>query len=432
MTPRVPSALLLLALAGCGKGDASAQAASGGAADGRAATVSVRVARVETARAPRTTRVTGSFEAKDQAVVGAEVAGRIVEVGPEVGDTVEKGALLAKVDATDYELVRDQRARMMQESLTRLGLDRIPDGAVDFDRLPSVERARLEAANAKARHARALRLEGTPGALSPQDVGDLKVAWDVAESAVRAAQLQARTDLAQARTRAADLRLAEQNVRDTEHRVPDAAGAWVVAERRVAVGAYVAVGDPLYRLLDVDPLRLVVHVPERKMTGIEKGRPAAATVGASPEPVAGRVARVRPEVDVRSRTHEVEIEVDNPAGRLAVGAFAVVDVDVGEDPAVPVVPRSSVLSFAGVLKVVVPGKGGTSAERRVTLGRALGANVEIVDGLKAGDEYVVDPPKDIVSGTPIRVEGAPPAAPAAAPRVAPPPADPAKPAPRRP
>jgi Cu(I)/Ag(I) efflux system membrane fusion protein len=207
--------------------------------------------------------------------------------------------------------------------------------------------------------------------------------------------------------------VAEQQVRDTVHRLPDAAAGWVVAERRVAVGDYVTVGAPLYRLLDVDPLRLVVRVPESRMKGIEKGRRATVRVASVPDPVEGRVARVRPEVDLATRTHEVEIEVDNPAGRLAVGAFAIVDVDVGEDPAVAVVSRSSVLSFAGVQKVVVPGKDGKAAEKRVTLGRTLGSRVEVVDGLAPGDEYVVDPPKDLVAGTPIRVEGAPPAAPAA-------------------
>jgi multidrug efflux pump subunit AcrA (membrane-fusion protein) len=90
-----------------------------------------------------------------------------------------------------------------------------------------------------------------------------------------------------------------------------------------------------------------------------------------------------------------------------------VDVDVGEDLAVPVVPRSAVLSFAGVQKVVVPGKDGkTSAERRVSLGRVLGDRVEVLEGLKPGDVYVLDPPKDMVSGAPIRLEGPPPAAPA--------------------
>jgi RND family efflux transporter MFP subunit len=327
------------------------------------------------------------------------------------------------VDATDYVLVRDQRARFLVEVLTKLGLERLPEGEVDFEKLPSVERARLEAANAKAKHDRAVRLnERTPGTVSTQDLADLRLEWDVAESALRGVRLAARTDLAQARTRAAELAVAEQNVKDVEVRAPGSPDdRWLVAERRIAVGDYVSVGAIVYRLLDTDPMRLVVRIPERRMGGVVKGRPVSVETASSPEPVPGVVLRVRPEVDLRTRTHEVEVEVQNPRGHLAVGAFAVVHVDVGEDPAVPVVPRAAVVTFAGVTKVFVPAEGKVG-ERRVTLGRILGDRVEVTEGLKPGDAYVADPPSDLVSGTPIAGGGA--ATPAAAAGAAPSPGAP--------
>jgi HlyD family secretion protein len=67
---------------------------------------------------------------------------------------------------------------------------------------------------------------------------------------------------------------------------------------------------------------------------------------------------------------------------------------------VPSVPRSAVVTFAGVTKVFVPEKGKVG-ERRVTLGRDLGERVEVVEGLRAGDAIVLDPPTGLVSGTPI-------------------------------
>jgi RND family efflux transporter MFP subunit len=411
-----------LAAGGCGGGAPTGD----GPAKGRGAAiapVAVRVGKVETAPAPILVQASGSFEPQDQATVAAEVAGRVVEIGPEIGDRIEPGKLLARLDATDHVLLRDQRARVLAEALTKLGLDRLPEETpgkdpLDFERLPSVERARLEAQNAKARHDRALRLnERTPGSVSTQDLADLKVEWDVAESALRGARLAARTDLAQARTRAAELAVAEQDVKDTEVTTPPGVGSWVVAERRVAAGDFVSVGSVLYRLLDTDPLRLVVRVPERRMAGVEKGRPVSVETASRKEPVPGTVLRVRPEVDLRTRTHDVEIEVRNPDGRLAVGAFAVAHVDVGEDPAVPVVPRSAVVTFAGVTKVFVPAEGKVG-EQRVTLGRVLGERVEVTRGLEPGAPIVLDPPPDLVSGAPIAA-GAPPAS-AAAPAPSPP------------
>jgi RND family efflux transporter MFP subunit len=375
----------------------------------------VTIGRVATASAPVTVRTTGSFEAEETVTVAAKVAGRLVEIGPEIGDRLGTSTLLARVDETDYLLIRDQRARVLAESLTRVGLDRLPEGDVDLEGLPTVEKARLEAANARTRYDRAVELAGrTQGAISTQEISDLRSALEVAESALRGVRLAARTDLAQARTRAADLAVAEQHVRDTRHVAPAGTRGWVVAERRVAAGDYVSVGTALYRLIDTDPLRLVVRIPERRMPGIERGRHADVRAASQPDPVQGEVLRVRPEVDLRTRTSEVEISVANPQGRLAVGAFAVVEIRVGDDPAVPVVPRTAVVTFAGVTKVFVPVEG-KAGEKRVTLGRPLGDRVEVLEGLVPGDEYVEDPPANLVTGAPLATGGggagaAPPAA----------------------
>jgi RND family efflux transporter MFP subunit len=378
-----------------------------------AAPVEVRVAAVVGARTPRTVRGMGSFSAHDAVLVASKVAGRIVAVGPEVGDRAPKGGLLARVDPTDYALLREQKSRMLSESLARLGLDRVPEGDADFETLPAIERARLEAANARVRYERALKVrERTPGAYSDQDISDLKAPWDIAESVLRAARLIAQAELAQARARKADLEVVEQLVRDTETLVPEGAEVRLVAERRVAVGDYVAVGAPLYRLIDPDPLRLRVRVPERRMAGVEPGRLVSVTTASRPGAIEGRVLRVRPEVDLRTRTYDVEVEVPNPDFDLHVGAFAVAEIRVGEDVDVPAVPASAVRTFAGVSRVLVP-DGEKAGERRVRLGRRLGESIEILEGLAVGDLYLVDPPPGLSTGAAIRVvapePGAPPA-----------------------
>jgi RND family efflux transporter MFP subunit len=348
----------------------------------------------------------GSFFADDIVNVGAEVAGRIVQVGPEVGDWVGSGATLAKVDDTDYILARDQRARALEETLAKLGLKALPEGDVDFDQLPAVERARLEAANAKSKYDRGLPLHArNPPLISDQDLADLKVAWDVAESGQKAAVLQARTDLAQARTRRSDLALAEQRLKDTIVVAPDGSPKWLVGERHVAVGNYVAVGDPLYRLVDADPLRLKVRVPERRMMGVAPGKPVAVFVSDTPKAIAAKVTRIRPEVDPRTRTHEVEIGVPNPDARHSVGAFAVAEIDVGEDSNVPLIRQDAIVTFAGIRKVLVPDKG-KAGERLVVTGRRVEGRIEIVEGLALGDPYIESPPPGLAPGMPIQPESA--------------------------
>jgi len=395
----------LAATSGCGD-SAGGRPGRPGADEPVLPATPVRLAKVETGTAPRIVRANGTVFPDEEVTVAAEVAGRVVEVGVEVGDRVAPEAVLARVDDTDSVLERDQRALAVSESLARLGLESLPDGDVDLTKLPAVERARLEAANAKAKLERARTLHTrTPPLISDQDFADLETAWEVAESGQRAALLAAKADLAQARTRHAQLEMSEQVVRDAVHRAPAPRGTsvWIVAERLVATGDHVAVGEALFRLVDTDPLELRVRVPERRMEGLVAGRPAAVRLASSAEPVRAKVTRVRPEVDPRTRTHDVEIEIPNADLRHAVGAFATAEIDVGEDASVALIPATALVTFAGVRKVFVVADG-KAADRLVVVGRSVGDRVEIVQGLKPGEEYVADPPSGLVAGTNVRVE----------------------------
>ena len=120
--------LALAASAGCDRGAKTSSSSAEGAASKPAAEgapIAVRVERVEAGkRAEDRARVTGSFEADDLVTIGAKVAGRIAWVGPDVGDRVERGALLARVedDRTTCSRATSARARSRRAS-TKLGLE---------------------------------------------------------------------------------------------------------------------------------------------------------------------------------------------------------------------------------------------------------------------------------------------------------------------
>ena len=143
-----------------------------------------------------------------------------------------------------------------------------------------VERARLEALNAKSKYDRGLPLHArTPPLISDQDLADLKTAWDTARE--RAPGGGARgADRPRPGAHAQD-RARRRGAADQGHRAlaPDRTAVWLVGERHVAQGSYVAVGAPLYRLVDANPLRLRVRVPERKMEGIVAGKEALIGIG---------------------------------------------------------------------------------------------------------------------------------------------------------
>ncbi|HEY9421764.1 MAG TPA: efflux RND transporter periplasmic adaptor subunit, partial [Thermoanaerobaculia bacterium] len=115
----------------------------------------------------------------------------------------------------------------------------------------------------------------------------------------------------------------------------------------------------------------------------------------------GRVARISPAITQDNRTLLVEAEVPNQNGRLRPGAFVQAHIVVqAADPAV-LVPASSIVTFAGIEKVITVEEG-KALEKRIRTGRRSGDQVEIVDGIEAGEPVVLQP-GNIVTGQPLRV-----------------------------
>jgi multidrug efflux pump subunit AcrA (membrane-fusion protein) len=114
---------------------------------------------------------------------------------------------------------------------------------------------------------------------------------------------------------------------------------------------------------------------------------------------AGTVVRLSPAVDEHTRTLLVEAEVPNADGALRPGAFATAEIVVeAERPAV-LVASDAVVTFAGVTKVLGVADGKV-VEKRVRLGRRTGAQVEVLDGLAAG-ELIVAEPGNLSAGQPV-------------------------------
>ena len=102
------------------------------------------------------------------------------------------------------------------------------------------------------------------------------------------------------------------------------------------------------------------------------------------------MVRLSPIVQEQNRTLLVEAEVPNERGFLRPGSFARVEIMTEVSQPVVTVPSTAIIVFAGVEKVLVVRQGKT-AEVRVTTGRRLGPDVEIVEGLKRGDPVVTVP-----------------------------------------
>ena len=163
-----------------------------------------------------------------------------------------------------------------------------------------------------------------------------------------------------------------------------------VTVKRIINGQKVVAGDELYRIVDLSNLWVIADVAEGDLADIKSGQRATVTFRAyRNQPVDGVVSFIYPEVRPETRTARVRIEVANPDGRLKPDMYADVVFQVAADPApVTTVPASAIID-TGTRQIVLVAKGeGRFEPRPVKLGQRGDGYVEIVEGLRQGEEIV--------------------------------------------
>ena len=167
------------------------------------------------------------------------------------------------------------------------------------------------------------------------------------------------------------------------------AGGTVIA-KRIVNGQKIIAGDELYRIVDLSNLWVIADVAEGDLAEIKPGMRATVTFRAyRNDPVDGTVTFISPDVRAETRTVRVRIEVSNPEGRLKPDMYADVAFQVESGhAAVTTVPTSAIID-TGTKQIVLVAKGeGRFEPRVVKLGRRGDGHVEIVEGLRQGEEIV--------------------------------------------
>jgi multidrug efflux pump subunit AcrA (membrane-fusion protein) len=410
---------------GCDKADAkqaggaTTQPAGGAKRD----PVEVKTAAVTVGSMEMRVDVVGTFYGDEEAVISAKVPGRVVRVFADVGARVSSGSPLAQIDDADYRVAVEQREFAVKETLAKLGLAAFPPADFDIAKVATVERARLQAANAKAKLDRAKQLfEQRPPLISEQDYQNLQTEFEVANRDFDVAVLEAKSALVQARSREADQRAAQQRLDDTTVRAPGGEGEaslpvpagsstrpttapndarYAVTQRQVNIGEYVREGTALYRVVADDVLKFRGGVPERFASQVKVGQPVKLRVDGRDGEFVATVTRINPAVDVQTRTFQIEAELDNRGHALRAGQFARGYVVSGEQSGVVYVPAKAVASFAGIDRVFSV-KDGKAVEHRVTRLAREGDPVPVKVDLKGATEVVVDGTEKLSADVPVK------------------------------
>jgi Cu(I)/Ag(I) efflux system membrane fusion protein len=167
----------------------------------------------------------------------------------------------------------------------------------------------------------------------------------------------------------------------------------VVMQKKVVEGQMVKAGDEMFRLVDPASIWVVADVPEQDLGQIQIGANARVTFRAFPgETFEGRVTFVLHELEMATRTAKVRVEIRNPDNRIKHEMVADVEITAGSgEPERLSIPLSALIDIdSGNRQVVLVDHGeGRLEPRRVKPGARDGWFVEIVEGVKAGEQVVV-------------------------------------------
>ena len=367
-------------------GSASCSKTAGKQVDAAAnRSVSVRVLPVEQRQIRRNVEAVGSLFPLEEVTVSSEVEGRVEQVLVDVGDHVSAGQTIVKVVPTELQLTLDQQRASLQQARAKLGL---PDNTEEFKDVRTaaeVKKAAADLADAEQKYLRAKTLL-EQGLLPKQSFDEAesrhnaaRAAYDLSVQGVE----NLRSQLAQSRAATA---LAQKKVNDSNIRAPFAGQ---IKERTVTQGQYLKVQTPVMVIVNIDPLRVRLRVPEKMAAWVKTGQEVTVSVEAHPDRAfKGKITRINPSVDQQTRAFEVEALIDNHEALLKPGFFVKATIPSSALVEALLVPQEALLYLYGVYKVFVI-EGNTLKEKEVKIGERYGNEVEIVEGLAPGERIAL-------------------------------------------
>jgi len=324
----------------------------------------------------------GNIQAITEAPVLARASGYIKARLVDIGDRVKEGQLLAEIDAPELDQQVKQATASVEQA--KAALDQASANLIQGQ------------TNEKLYKATADRWKSLvqKGAVSKQENDNYQAQYEAQIATVQA--LEKAVNAAKSNVGAAEANLARlTNMRGyVQVRAPFAG---VITQRNIDVGALVNDGSTLlYRIAQTGKLRTYVNVPQADSVAVHVGQAAKLTFSDLPSRVFnGTVSRTANALDPGSRTLLVEVQVDNSAGLLMPGMYANVNFTTPRSEPPIVIKGDALVVRANGPQVAVVQPDQTVHFQVVTLGRDYGDKIEVLSGLKQGDQLVINPGDNI-------------------------------------
>ena len=307
----------------------------------------VKVAILAPASSGRVLTYSGVVRARVESAVGFRVSGKIVERRINIGDRLDAGQVIARLDDTDLKLAEGSAKSTLNAARTRRDVASI-----------NLERAKP---------------------LLPKGFIS-KAAFDIRRNEMDAAS--AALDTAESQLSQATNAVAYTTLR------ADTAG--VVTSVTAEPGQVVSAGQPVITLAGAGETEIAIAVPEQETGRLSVGRSAQIKLWAAPhDSIDGRIREIAGQAEAASRTYAVRIAIGAPPPTMRLGMTATVTISVDDENASMVVPIAAVTESEGTpVVLVVDPKNKPVRKTPVTLGGTTEDGIRINGGLQAGEMVV--------------------------------------------
>jgi membrane fusion protein, multidrug efflux system len=397
-------ALVILALAGV----SSCASKEAPATNGAPMLQGVRIETVAQHLVDESYEAVGTIRSRNDSIVSSKVLGNIVAMKVREGDTVRAGQILVEIDSREARIQGQKSGAGLVEMKGALDeVERSIKGAESSQ--AAAEAKRRLAASTLHRYQQLLDRQS----ISPQEFDEVHARHEMADAEAETAgrlrqSLEAKRRQVLARIDQAKADVAGSQVYSSFTRIAAPING-VVVSKQADVGYMATPGAPLLTIESGIDYRLEAAVAESEINKIHLRDPVRVQIDAlGQQELAGTVVEIVPTADPASRTYLVKISIVMPGGDQQIirsGLFGKARFITGQTQATTI-PRQAVVERGQLTSVYVVDQSGIARMRLVKTGKSYGDRVEVLSGLKEGEQIVGEDPAAVSDGLRVR-EAAP-------------------------
>jgi RND family efflux transporter MFP subunit len=323
--------------------------------------------------------VTGTLYPNEKVIINNKQPGRVSNIYADLGDYVNQGQVLARLNPVDMNLVYEES--MARQHSIRSSLEDIAD--VQEHSLVRQTRAALDESETKMNRLKKLVDQKL---ISEQD-------YDTARANYLAAKAGYDNAVASVKKLSKELEVAKasskRTVQDIKDTIISAPMSGYIQNREIAKGEYLRIDREMFVLVQTNPIKIKADIPEKYAFLVKKGIKVDFTVDAYTDKVfSGVITRVAPAINTKTHTFEIEVTVNNNDNLLKPGLFARLVINFDTTHQAILIPETAVYTTAGLNKVFTLEQGNKVKEHIVETGVILDDQIEIIGAIKPEDRVI--------------------------------------------